>query len=442
MFDRPITFDSFIRGVVAVLIIIGIGYVLNLLSGVLLPFFLAWLMAYLLYPLVSFLQYRCHLRFRVPCILLAFLLVLSALAGLCLLIIPPTIEEFSKLSGLLEQLSERYLGGTDIAPYLSRFFADFADKYQTDLVSLVHENNIVNAFQGLMGQAWELLIGALGVVIGLLGSAIVLLYMFFILMDYEGLSKGWVNFIPKKSRGFAVQLAEDMKNGMNAYFRGQSLIAFLVGILFSIGFLIIDFPLAIGLGMFIGFLNLVPYLQMVGIIPAVLLALLKSVNTGESFWWIMFLALLVFIVVQSIQDLILTPKIMGRQMGLKPAVILLSLSVWGSLLGFIGLIIALPLTTLIISYYKRFVLGVASVPHTSVKKGRTRPEKDAADAHSEEEWATGQIQTRTEKSVDTAQQTERVKRQERRRPRKRKQDSDGAGNSLQESSKTQKKGRE
>ena len=68
---------------------------------------------------------------------------------------------------------------------------------------------------------------------------------------------------------------------MNSYFRGQALVAFLVGILFSIGFLIIDFPLAIGLGMFIGFLNLVPYMQAIGFIPTLLLALLKPTTPGK-----------------------------------------------------------------------------------------------------------------------------------------------------------------
>ncbi len=374
MFDRPITFDSFIRGLMVVLILVGLGYVLNLLSSVLLPFFIAWLLAYLLYPLVSFLQYRCRLRFRVPCIILAFLIVLAALAGLCLLVVPPTIEEFSKLSGLLAQFSKRYLGDTDVAPYLERFFNDFAQKYQKDLLNLVHEKSVIDALQGILGQAWNMVTGAVGIVIGLLGSVIVLLYMFFILMDYESICNGWVNLVPQKSRSFAVQLVEDVKNGMNAYFRGQGLIAFLVGVLFSIGFLIIDFPMAIGLGLFIGLLNLVPYLQTVGLIPAVLLALLKSANTGENFWWILFLAFLVFLVVQTIQDMVLTPKIMGHQMGLNPAVILLSLSVWGSLLGFIGLIIALPLTTLMISYYRRFILGDQAVgPVFSSGKGKGGP---------------------------------------------------------------------
>ena len=143
---------------------------------------------------------------------------------------------------------------------------------------------------------------------------------------------------------------------MNAYFRGQSLIALCVGVLFSIGFLIIGFPMAIGLGLFIGLLNMVPYLQIVGFIPTILLAMLKAADTGQNFWVILLMALAVFAVVQAIQDMFLTPRIMGHVMGLNPAVILLSLSIWGSLLGFIGLIIALPLTTLCISYYRRFVL--------------------------------------------------------------------------------------
>ena len=141
---------------------------------------------------------------------------------------------------------------------------------------------------------------------------------------------------------------------MNKYFRGQGLVAFCVGVLFSIGFLIIDFPMAIGLGMFIGLLNMVPYLQLVGFIPTILLAVVKAADTGENFWIILLGALIVFAVVQVIQDTILTPRIMGKVMGLNSAIILLSLSIWGALLGILGMIIALPMTTLLITYYQRF----------------------------------------------------------------------------------------
>ena len=140
----------------------------------------------------------------------------------------------------------------------------------------------------------------------------------------------------------------DMKKALNNYVRGQGLVALIMGILFCVGFTIIDFPMAIGLGIMIGIMDLVPYLHTFALIPTVLLALLKAADTGQNFWIILLGALIVFIVVQLICDMIVTPKVMGSAMGLNPAILLLSLSVWGALLGFIGLIIALPLTTLLI----------------------------------------------------------------------------------------------
>ena len=115
--------------------------------------------------------------------------------------------------------------------------------------------------------------------------------------------------------------------------------------------------MAIGLGMFIGLLNMVPYLQLIGFIPVTVLAVVKAADTGESFWLIMLGAIIVFTVVQIIQDTILTPRIMGKVMGLNSAIILLSLSIWGSLLGILGMIIALPMTTLIITYYQDYVIN-------------------------------------------------------------------------------------
>ena len=184
----------------------------------------------------------------------------------------------------------------------------------------------------------------------------VALYTFLILLDYEDINRGWPNLLPVRYRTFAKQVVSDVEVSMNKYFRGQALVALCVGILFSIGFLIIDFPIAVGLGMFIGLLNMVPYLQLIGFVPAILLAIVKAADTGQNFWMIMLLVLIVFAVVQIIQDTFLTPKIMGHVTGLHSAIILLSLSIWGSLLGILGMIIALPLTTLSINYYQKFVI--------------------------------------------------------------------------------------
>ena len=131
--------------------------------------------------------------------------------------------------------------------------------------------------------------------------------------------------------------------------------------------------MAIGMGILIGVMNLVPYLHTFALIPTAFLALLKAADTGQNFWIIFGTAILVFAVVQIISDMVVTPRVMGKAMGLNPAIILLSLSVWGSLLGFIGVIIALPLTTLIIAYWQRYVTKekVDVEPESTEKPAKT-----------------------------------------------------------------------
>ena len=354
MFEQKITFDSFIRAVTILCLAIGAVWLLNTLSSVLLPFFVAWLLAYLLYPLVRFVQYRLRLRNRILSIVVALLFVFTLLAGFFALIVPPIIKETVHIAELTTLYFHDVMTQTNMSKYIQNV-VDYLSNKNT-LVNLVQQSSFIDALQNVMLQTWNIVASTVNVALGVLSVFVVLLYMFFILVDYEKICQGWVNLIPAGKRNFASQVVQDVKNGMNAYFRGQSLIALIVGILFSIGFLIIDFPLAIGLGLFIGFLNLVPYMQLLGFIPTVLLAILKATETGESFWVIMLCALAVFAVVQLIQDMYLTPRIMGHVMGLNPAIILLSLSVWGSLMGIIGFIIALPLTTLLLSYYRRFIL--------------------------------------------------------------------------------------
>ena len=308
----------------------------------------------MIYPFVRFLQYRCKLKYRVLSIAVALLVVLAVLTLATFLVVPPIVEESVRMAKLITVYFNDTLASSELFANIQAMLQSYAS--DDSLMQIFQHSSVMDMAENLVLQVWEFLSGTINFAIGLLGSLVVLLYLVFILMDYEKISEGWIKLIPAGKRGFASMVADDVKSGMNAYFRGQSLIALLVGILFSIGFLIIDFPMAIGLGLFIGVLNLIPYLQLVGFIPTIILALVKAADTGQSFWVIMICALAVFAVVQTIQDMYLTPRIMGHVMGLNPAIILLSLSIWGSLLGIIGLIIALPLTTLLISYYRRFIL--------------------------------------------------------------------------------------
>ncbi|WP_071147178.1 AI-2E family transporter [Bacteroides ihuae] len=355
MLEKKITFDSFIRMVLGIGIIVGALMLIERLSGVLLPFFIAWLIAYLLYPLVKFFQYKLRLRSRIIAIICALLTLTLLAGGASYLLIPPVIEEFSRVQDLLTIYFADGIDSTSIPKVLSKFIHQNIDLEAIN--RMLSQENIAEATKNIVPRLWTLLSDSIDFLFSILASFIILLYVIFILLDYESIAEGWIHLLPDKYRYFATTLVRDVQKGMNTYFRGQALVAFCVGILFCIGFLIIDFPLAIGLGLFIGVLNLVPYLQIIGFIPTVALAMLKAADTGGDFWIILASALAVFAIVQTIQDVIIVPKVMGKITGLNPAIILLSLSIWGSLMGILGMIIALPITTLLLSYYQRFIVG-------------------------------------------------------------------------------------
>ena len=226
-----------------------------------------------------------------------------------------------------------------------------------DIKALITQEGFIDSIKQTVPKVWAVIAQSFNILSSFFTITMVLLYTLFILLDYEQFANGWVEMLPRRYRPFASQLVSDIEQGMNKYFRGQGMVAFCVGVLFSIGFLIIDFPMAIGLGMFIGLLNMVPYLQLLGFIPTILLAVVKAADTGQNFWIVMLCALAVFAVVQTIQDTILTPKIMGKVMGLNSGIILLSLSIWGALLGIMGMVIALPMTTLLITYYQKYIVN-------------------------------------------------------------------------------------
>ena len=359
---KKITFDSFIRAVILGAIIIGVLMLLKRLSGGLLPFFLAWLIAYLIYPLVSFFQHKLRLKNRIISIFCA-LFTLSVIGSVAFyLLVPPMIQEFLRVKDLLIEYFSTTHTASNVPTTLSEFIRQNIDLHI--LEQMFSQENILDALKVTVPKLWSLISESINLLFGFFTVFLILLYIVFILLDYESISEGWAHLMPKKYRKTVTGILNDVKDGMNRYFRGQALVALCVGILFSIGFLIIDFPLAIGLGLFIGALNMVPYLQIIGFVPTIMLAILKAADTGDNFWIIIASAAAVFIVVQIIQDGYLVPRIMGKITGLNPAIILLSLSIWGSLMGMLGMIIALPLTTLMLSYYQRYIINQENIYKT------------------------------------------------------------------------------
>ena len=366
--SKEITFDKFIRWAGIVTLVIAVLYITNYLSGVLLPFFIAWFFAYLLYPVVKFIENKLHVKVRAISILLAMGAAIAIVGGVIWLIIPPMIDQFDKLGEVLT----RWVHQTTHTNNLTMLIKEWIQDNQTTIERILKSKDFTDALKTTMPKVFSVVSQTATVLMSIVASMITLLYMFFILLDYETLTANWVRIFPKKNRPFWTALMKDVERELNNYIRGQGMVSLCMGIMFCIGFTIIGFPMAIGLGILIGIMNLVPYLHTFALIPTAFLAMLKAADTGQNFWVVFGLAVLVFCVVQVITDMVVTPKIMGKAMGLNPAILLLSLSIWGALLGFLGLIVALPLTTLLIAYWQRYV--TREKPQYEENSGQEPPE--------------------------------------------------------------------
>jgi predicted PurR-regulated permease PerM len=358
---KTYTFDRVVRILFTAAVIFGLILLARYLSDVLLPFAIAVLLAYLLNPLVRLIQKK--VTNRSAAVLLSLAVVALFLAVLGALVVPMITAEMTQMgkivsrivsnSDLAARAAELLPGGVweSIKDYLAR------DEVQGFFKSKDFWQMLANAARKVLPGAWGVLTGTATFLLGLFGLVVILIYLLFVLIDYERISRGWSNLIPFPYRDAVREFLSEFEGAMTRYFRGQALISAICAVLMCIGFVLIGLPLGILLGLVMGLLNMIPYLQLLGVIPALLLALFKALEAGSDIWTAMALTAAVLAGVQVIQDWILAPKIMGKVTGLNPAFILLSLTIWGKILGFLGLIVALPMTCLVLAYYRRFLVS-------------------------------------------------------------------------------------
>ena len=354
-FRREFTFDRIARMLVLSVLILLIYVAVQAIWSVILPFLLAGIFAYVMMPLVRFFQYTLRLRSRGLSVILT-LLLLGAVVYLAVIFIIPSIN--AEIEKTLQVISG-YSSGQDILtmilPRNIRNYLNGGLRWGNFPQQLSLEKILENV-KLLLDQVGGIINSTLSIFSWGLVFLIGFVYFVFILLDFENLGRGFISLFPKTLRPTIRTISMDLDRYMNNYFRGQALVAMSVGILLTIGFNIIGLPLATAMGIFIGILNFIPYMQALGIIPLGLASLLMAAQTGENAFVCMLLAYGVLMVVQIIQDMIIVPHIMGQTMGMRPSLILLVLSIWGYLLGFFGMLIALPITMFIYSLYMRYVL--------------------------------------------------------------------------------------
>lgn len=347
--SRPYTFDRVVRIIIGVLMVAGAIWLIGTLSNVLLPFCLACLIAYILEPIVEFNRKLCKRDGRVLAVIITLFEVSAAIFAICYFCVPIIIGEIQQLGEMIKTNTT----SSQAAPWVSKQFHDlFISNINYETFQQFIEKGHL---QSLFKHGTALLNDIVGFLIHTIEWLLTFVYVIFIMLDYNRLMRGIRMMVPPKYRKSVFRVGDDIKDSMNRYFRGQAFIAFCAAILYCIGFSIVGIPMAIVLGVIVGILFLIPYFQYITLIPVAIVCYISSLSGDESFWSLLCQCGLVYVISQCICDYILTPKVMGKALGLNPAIILLSLSVWGTLLGLIGMIIALPLTTLILAYYQKYV---------------------------------------------------------------------------------------
>ncbi len=370
-------FDRVVRWLLSVGTLVAVIWLMRYLSDVLIPFVIALLIAYLLNPVVNLVERQTKGRASAVLVTVGGGLLLLVIAiGIVIPLVGNQVSEFQGMIGELRgqgepvttaegeelTLAQRY--DAIIASQENALVRSALERLREYLASdaFKMEDALTWVGRKIAPGVWGVLTGALQLLLGLSVFIVVLLYVIFLLNDFRLVQRTWKDVLPPTYRESLVQFLSEFEEAMGRYFRGQFVIAAIVGVMFATGFSLIGLRMGIVLGLFVGLLNMVPYLQTIGAIPAAMLAVLHAVETHSSVVWSLLLVAIVFAVVQTVQDAILTPRIMGKATGLRPAVILLGVFVWGKLLGFLGVVTAIPLTCLGLAYYKRIVLKMKNAP--------------------------------------------------------------------------------
>lgn len=350
--NRPYTFDRTVRLVISVFLFLIALYFLYVLRNVLLPFFIAWLIAYMLNPIVRIFKRKLHLPHSLSVVLTLFSAT-AIVVGIGFALAPLITSEVEQIKSILSTYNFSHDNKNDFTIIISNFINENIDLGQ--LRDTLSKSTVIETIKYVSPALEGLYSSTVSVLVGMTVVFLIALYLIFILLDYDKINELWRYMIPPKYRVTVYRVVEDVEHNMNKYFRNQALICVILSVLYATGFQIIGLPMAIIFGIAVGLMHMIPYLQVISFPLAALLCWLGASQSDTSFWGMVGLTVLIYIIVQIIMDLILVPRIMGKAMGLNPAIILLSLSVWGFLLGIVGMIIAIPLTTLLLAYYKELI---------------------------------------------------------------------------------------
>ena len=301
MEESKITFSSAVSKALKIAAIGAMLFLVYYLRNVLLPFAVAFLFAYLLNPVVRFFQR--FLKNRAISVVVTLISVAALFTLLALVFTPLIYDESVHLYQLIKDTAIQNNWQNELT-VMPEFVTNILDRFSenVELEDILSSDNVSSAVEKIAAmivpEIQAFFSKTFNVIASSLGFAIVILYLIFIMIDYDNLKQGWHRLIPHRYRGSVFKFAARFEIEMHRYFRGQLCVVGIVTILYCAGFSIIGLPMGLMLGLLIGFLNLIPYMQILGFLPALCLAIIRSLETGSSVWAVIAMTAAVFVVVQ------------------------------------------------------------------------------------------------------------------------------------------------
>ncbi len=314
--------------------------------NILLPFFLAFLLAYVLDPVVDILEKRGIRRTVGIAVVTGVMLILFLLV--CSYAYPILHRHISELADTLPVYAEK------IKNKLGPVISDFSVKYELEIDQVVDnaktylKNNASAILAPLSGFTRKAFSSTVNLLLSLLNIVIIPVFAFYLLKDMNTLMPRLARLVPVKYRDWTIARFREVDQAMGRFIRGQLTVAAILAIYYSVFLWITGIPTGIVIGIVAGFANIVPYLGIaVGVIPACVFAYLEF-----GFGWQIIAVLAIFISAQMLEGMVITPKIVGDSVGLHPLAVMIALLIGGELFGFLGILLAVPGAAAIMVFVK------------------------------------------------------------------------------------------
>lgn len=321
---------------------VATGWLLYTLRGVLAPFFFAFLIAYMLDPLVDRIEAMPLLRnsriARGTGIAVLLVGVFAVTTVLLFVVAPMVFEQISNFVKRLPALLER--SRAEWEPLLAQYGLTMPTSVAEGLeeLHLDFQQIVAKSYTPVSAAVKWLLGGTVSALGALLAALIVPIFAFYLTYDFDNIMESLANFVPPRHRPQTYSFFRDIDAVLGQFFRGQFTVMAILAVLYSVGYGLIGVPLALPIGIMAGLLSFIPY---AGSLTALGAALLMTALDWQG-WTQVLWVIGVHFTIQGLEGFVITPKIMGDTVGISAIAVMFALLVGGELLGFTGVLLAIP----------------------------------------------------------------------------------------------------